>query len=75
MLWFLTFINAAEENQSKSKGVVDLLKLPQVVILSLVLTVSQYGDMGNYSMIGDWVVHTVSTYLKFKAFIKMTAYD
>ena len=23
--------------------------------------VSQYGDMGNFSMIGDWELHTVST--------------
>ena len=43
---------------------VDLLKVPLVIILSLILTVSEYGDMGTYSMIGDWVVHTVSTYLK-----------
>ena len=38
----------------------DLLKLPCAVLLSLVLVVSKYGDIGTYNMLGEWVVKTVS---------------
>lgn len=39
----------------------DLLKLPLVIIISMVLAVNRFGDMGCYSMVGDWLVGTVST--------------
>ena len=39
----------------------DLLKLPLVLIISMVLAVNRFGDMGCYSMVGDWLVGTVST--------------
>ena len=39
----------------------DLLKLPLVIIISMVLAVNRFGDMGCYSMVGNWLVGTVST--------------
>ena len=37
----------------------DLLKCPCRVLLSLVLVVTSYGDIGTYNMIGAWAVKTV----------------
>ena len=56
---FVLYFFAADVKKKESKNLLDMIRVPGIVIMILICTMGRYTINGMAAMIGDWVVITV----------------